>query len=295
MSSVRHSVETHPVAAFVALAFGISWGVPGVVLLVGSVLSTPVSLAGYSPVAYVAVWGPAIAAVSVVWMTDGLDGTKRYLRRVTTVSGTWPWYAAVALGIPLVYLVAALVSARLGGPAVGLGSGWVEPFVVVSLLRLTQGPVEELGWRGFALPLLQRRFSGLGASLVVGFVWSLWHVPALVVSAAEFQRGNGALAVELVRLFVGLTATSVVVTVVYNGTGGSVPLAILFHWLTNLPYPWETASEIPLTQDVVTVLVAVVVATTIGRRYLRRTNLATDVLGPDDSGTDATLGSESVG
>jgi membrane protease YdiL (CAAX protease family) len=79
---------------------------------------------------------------------------------------------------------------------------------------------------------------------------------------------------------VTFVATSMVVTVAFNGSRGSVPPAVLVHWLTNLAYPWESTAAVPLAQDVVGV-VAVVVAATVGRRYLGRTNLATGLFGRD--------------
>ena len=281
-------LQQHPLAAFFVLTFAIAWGVPGVALLVGPALGVTVSVAGYSPLASVAVWAPAIAAVTVVGATRGAEGLRAYARRMVHPSGRWPWYAAVLLGIPGVYLVAALLSAAVGGPPVGVEAGWVAPFVTVSALRLTQGPVEELGWRGFALPLLQRRYSGLTAAVLLGLVWGLWHVPALVVSTAEFARGGEALGVALVRLFVGFVATSVVVTAVYNGSDGDVPMMVLFHWLTNLPYPWERGAGIPVAQDVLTVVVALLVVATLGGRYLGREHLATRVFA--DEGGDSTWG-----
>ena len=278
--ALRERVRRHPLATFFMLAFGVSWGIPGGALLVGPALGIEVSVAGYSPLAYVALWAPAVSAFAVVWAMRGASGVLDYARRVVRPTGTWPWYAAVLLGIPAVYLAATFLAGEVALPS---GSGWLLPFVGVSLLRLTQGPMEELGWRGFALPMLQRRYSGLVAAVVLGVVWALWHAPALLVQAAEFQRdAGGALAVALLRLFASLVATSVVVTVVFNGSDGSVPLAVLFHWLTNLPYPWESGGAIPLTQDVLTVLVALAVAVAFGRQYLGRENVVTRV-SPQDS------------
>jgi hypothetical protein len=276
----RAWLRRHRLAGFFLLTFALSWGVPLLVLAAGPLVGLTASVSGYSPLAFLAVWAPAVSAVAVVGFVDGWPGVRAYGRRVTAVRGQWPWYAAVLLGVPVVYLVAALVASATGGPPVRLGADWLGPFVVVSLLRLTQGPVEEFGWRGFALPLLQRRYSGLVAGVLLGLVWALWHAPALVVSTAEFAR-EGALLPGLVRLFVTLVATSVVVTVVYNGSGGSVPLAVGFHWLTNLAYPWESTSTVPLAQDVVFVLVALLVAVTVGRRYLGREHLATTVYEPE--------------
>lgn len=275
VDGLRRRIRRRPLAAFLLCTFGVSWGVPGVALLVGPALGIPVSVSGYSPLAYVALWAPALAAFGVVWATAGTGGVSDYARRVMRPTGAVRWYAVVVLGVPLAYLVAAAISGEYVVPA---GTGWLLPFAVASLLRLTQGPVEEIGWRGFALPMLQRRYPGWLAAATLGAIWALWHAPALLVQAAEFQReAGGALAFALLRLFATLIATSVVMTVVYNGSDGSVPLAVLFHWMTNLPYPWETGEAIPLAQDVVTVGVAFVVAATLGRRYLGRRNLVTRI------------------
>jgi hypothetical protein len=288
-------LRRHRLAGFFGLTFALSWGVPLAFLSAAPLLPFPVAVSGYTPLAYLAVWAPAVAAVAVVALTEGRAGVRAYVRRVTAVRGRARWYGAVLVGVPLAYLASAVVASATGESVLALppGPGWLSAFVGVTLLRLTQGPVEEFGWRGFALPLLQRRHSGLVAAVVLGLVWALWHTPALVISTAEFAR-VGAFLPGVVRLFVVLVATSVVVTVVFNGSGGSVPLAVLFHWLTNLDYPWESASAVPLAQDLVFVLVAVVVAGTVGRRYLGDEHLATDVFAGEGSasapGESATVG-----
>ncbi|AUV83500.1 hypothetical protein C2R22_19165 [Salinigranum rubrum] len=271
-------LRRHRLAGFFLLTFALSWGVPLLVLAIAPLVGREATVSGYSPLAFLAVWSPAISAFVVVGLVDGRAGVRAYARRVTEVRGGRRWYGAVLVGVPLTYLLAAVVASATGGPPLRLEPGWLGAFVTVSFLRLTQGPVEELGWRGFALPLLQRRYSGLVAGVLLGLVWALWHAPALVIATAEFARG-GPLLPGLVRLFVTLVATSVVVTVVYNGSEGSVPLAVGFHWLTNLAYPWESTTTVPLAQDVVFVLVSLLVAVTVGRRYLGRERLATTVYG----------------
>jgi len=271
------TVRRHLLATFFLLTFAVSWGVPGVLLLLAPTLPFEVTLAGYSPLAFLAVWAPAIAAFVVIGIGYGWDGVRNYTRRVTRVRGRWTWYLAVLVGVPVVYFVAAVLSSMTGRPELRLSDGWLLGFLTVSGLRLTQGPVEELGWRGLALPLLQRRYGGLVAALLLGFVWALWHVPATLIATADFARGGGSLPVALCRLFVGIVATSVVVTAVYNGSRGSVPLTILFHWLTNLDYPWEASAGVPLVQDVLTVIVAVAVVA-FGYRYFGESTLVTDVV-----------------
>lgn len=287
------AVRRHTLVAFFLLTFAISWGIPGAMLLLAPALPFEVSFAGYSPLAFLVVWAPAIAAFVVIGAGHGRSGVRAYVERLGQFRGRWTWYVAVLVGIPAVYFIAAAIDSSLGGPGLGVSDGSLLAFLTVAASRLTQGPVEELGWRGLALPLLQRRFSGFGAALVLGFVWALWHVPATVISAAEFSQAGGSLPLTLFRLFVGLIATSIVVTVVYNGSRGSVPLMVLFHWLTNLEYPWEAGVGIPLTQDVLTVAVAVVVVV-VGRRYLGRDGLVTDVgLGTDRSSFSGELESTS--
>lgn len=284
-------LRAHRLAGFFLLTFALSWGVPVAFLLAAPLLPVAVSVSGYSPLAFLAVWAPALSAFTVVGLTDGRAGLRAYARRVTALRGRWPWYAAVLVGVPLAYLLSALVASATGGPALAVEPGWFSTFVVVALLRATQGPVEELGWRGFALPLLQRRYSGLVSAVLLGLVWALWHAPALVISTAEFAR-VGPLLPGLVQLFVVLVATSVAITVVFNGSRGSVPIAVFFHWLTNLDYPWESTSTVPIAQDVVFVAVATVVALTVGRQYLGDANLATELyLGrdpTDDPGSEQT-------
>jgi membrane protease YdiL (CAAX protease family) len=92
---------------------------------------------------------------------------------------------------------------------------------------LVGGGNEELGWRGFALPRLQRSYSALVASLLIGVGWFAWHLPLFVVAGSS-QAG-----VPVYYYGLAVVALSVVFTWLYNETGGSVLLTMVLHASVN--------------------------------------------------------------
>jgi membrane protease YdiL (CAAX protease family) len=134
------------------------------------------------------------------------------------------WYA-IALGLPVV-LAGAAAGAHLllGGPAVlRVGTlSLLEPVLFVLIIG------EELGWRGYALPRLLARRSALAASLILGLLWGLWHLPTFYVPGAP-QHGLPISAFLLLTM-----AYSVLFTWIYLHTRGSVLIATLFHGAINL-------------------------------------------------------------
>jgi hypothetical protein len=134
--------------------------------------------------------------------------------------------------------------------------------LVVVVVFVLGGPLnEELGWRGFALPALQRQLRPLTASLVLGILWAVWHLPLFWITGAS-QAGTppGWILLQIVCL-------SVLFTWLYNGTDGSLFLALVFHTALNstgavLPLlPAATGSTQAIRFTVaVTVIAAVLVA-----------------------------------
>jgi len=270
-------VIRHPLFAFFLLTFAISWGIPGLLLLLASWGNYDFSIEEYSPLSYLAVWSPAIAAMIIVTTTQGWLGLRQYLRRLLLWRVHWGWYAGILLGIPCANFLAAAFTEATGKNALMVPTVSASSLLVAAWLRLTEGPLEELGWRGLALPLLQRRFSGWQASIILGFVWGLWHVPAIFLGRELGGGTQGNLVLVLLQLFLGFIATAIVMTVVYNATGGSLLLAFLFHWMTNFPYPWETGVDISAMMDLLTVLAASL-AVVLGRNYLGKAHLYTEVI-----------------
>ena len=146
----------------------------------------------------------------------------------------------------------------------------VLPALAAALLI---GPMEEFGWRGVALPLLQRRFTPLLASLLLGAAWGLWHLPAFLLS------GTLQSAWSFGTYFVGVLALSALVTPLFNATRGSLLIPMLFHFQMNGPawpdaQPWENY-----------LFAAVAVAVVLLHRWamLSRAGAVTYVLLPEDA------------
>jgi uncharacterized protein len=132
---------------------------------------------------------------------------------------------------------------------------------------------EEIGWRGFALPHLQADRSALGASIVLGVVWGVWHLP-LYLTGADSRP------LSLFAAWVLITvAASVIYTSIYNGTGGSLLIVVLFHAASNLFLtvflvdPFEDQITRPfLIYVAVTIVAAAAVAAAMGPATLSRTH-----------------------
>lgn len=145
------------------------------------------------------------------------------------------WWAFLILGIPAIVYTGAIFA----GTATEFEfSPWYTVFGALAI-TLVIGPVEEFGWRGLALPLLQRRHSPFMASLILGALWGLWHVPAFLLSGTEQASWS------FPAFFVGVLALAVIVTPMFNAAHGSILIAALFHLQVNGPVwpdaqPWDT-------------------------------------------------------
>ena len=106
-------------------------------------------------------------------------------------------------------------------------------------LALFLGPIEEFGWRGLALPLLQIRFAPFWAGLILGVIWGVWHIPAFLIG------GTPQSAWHFGPNIIGVIAISVILTSMFNAARGSLLIAALCHFQVNNPawleaQPYET-------------------------------------------------------
>ena len=268
-------LDTRALVAFFVLAYALSWSWVIPMAVAHEVVRRGVSWPTHLP----ALLGPAIAALAVTAWTMGRPGVRDLLARMIRwrVAGRW-WLVAVS---PLVFLGLALIVMTVAGkplpdaadfgrfsgiPAIGLAG--------VLLLILIGALGEETGWRGYALPQLQRRFSPLASSLILAVVWFGWHLPQFFVIATYRDSAP----VQYVGMFLGLACGSVVLTWLYNRSGGSILLVALWHGLYNVVSGTQAATG--LLAAVVSTLIMIQGVALIGLEVRARRHGRPSVLGP---------------
>ncbi len=141
----------------------------------------------------------------------------------------------VIFAIPAIVYAGAAIKGTMNDPFPF--SPWYDVIPALAL-ALFLGPIEEFGWRGFALPLLQRKFAPFWAGLILGIIWMIWHTPAFLLSGTP-QSGW-----SFAPFFVGGVASSLIFTALFNSTRGSLLFAVLLHFQMNNPIwpdaqPWD--------------------------------------------------------
>ena len=206
LPSILGVVSRHPLATFFVLAYAFAWW---------PVLPFEGRLFPH---------GPFIAVLIVLALTEGRPGIGRLLRRL----GHWRvgigWYA-IAITLPIaVHVGASILVIALGAPAPTLAQvpNWSALALTVVVLLVMGGQWEEPGWRGYGQPGLEAGRSALTAALLLGLIGIGWHFPLML---------NGLLPWS--ELLV-IPALFVMWAWAYNSTGGSLLIAVLFHFASNL-------------------------------------------------------------
>lgn len=169
------------------------------------------------------------AASILVYRQDGPLGVKELLKRAFDFKRIRSaiWYLPTFLLMPVIFLLSFSTQRLMGVPVPAPQFSLAAPFVLF-LVFFTAASCEELGWSGYAIDPLQERYGALGASLLLGAVWALWHLIPLLSA----QRSL----VWIAWWALGTLALRVIITWLYNNTGQSVFIAILFHTMFNLTW-----------------------------------------------------------
>lgn len=226
-STIKRWITENQLTSFFLLAFGYTWLFQILVVLLAS--SKADKLAFYIP----SIYGPTISALTICLILGGFSRLSEFLRRSLFRRVSLLWYLVALLGIAVLLVLIRITHGylfptipvdpvQLPSPIFSLFTGY--------LIGLFFGPFgEELGWRGFALPLLQKRMNALAASLLLGVIWWAWHLPQLLLPELRWAVGGMPILLYLLMMVPG----SILATWLFNNTNGSVLLTILFHGSLN--------------------------------------------------------------
>jgi membrane protease YdiL (CAAX protease family) len=226
MSAFKRIIRDRPLLSFFLLAYAVSWAIwwPAVLASFGWIDPVParhLHLAGGL--------GPMVAAIVVTSLAGGQPALARLAKRTAT-GRVW---IVIALLIPSgLFLIAIAIIAVFYGHAIewaniGRSAEFPElPRPVYWLANVIfYGFGEEVGWRGFALPRLQSHASALRASLALSLGWAGWHAPLFAFSPGLSGLGFAGVC----GWFVSLVLGSILLTWLFNSSGGSIGAVAFFH------------------------------------------------------------------
>lgn len=231
----RNIIQRNPLISFFLLVFALTW--PFLIVdALGSrgVFSFRLSI----PLLIITGYMPTLAALIVTGMTKGRAGIQALFGKllIARVGLRWYLFAIFAFGA---LCVAAILLTNLSGVSSDLPflskntpsfSNPVEFVLNILLLFVITGIVngEELAWRGYALPKLQEKYSALNSSLILGVIWTMFHLPLFFTLTGSSQAHE-----SFLSFLIGTVSLTVLFTWMYNHTRGSVLLAYLLHAGTN--------------------------------------------------------------
>jgi membrane protease YdiL (CAAX protease family) len=267
---------------FFVLVFVISWAfwIPAALAAQGSIrFPVPPTVAGL-----VGAYSPSLIGILLTAIYQGRKGLGVLFRRLGLVRVGIGWYLFVLLWPAIHSLVVTGLATLLGyaapdfnnppvlreypAPPEAFSAGFLPLLPMVFITQLLGSSLgEELGWRGYATPRLQGRSSSLLASIILGAVWGLWHLPRLL----PLQWSTFA------WFMVSIIITTILYTWVFNNTRGSLWPVLLFHTSQAVTTLFLAATDAPwLSFLVEAALVAMVVLIYGHARLSRRTVLKTE-------------------
>jgi membrane protease YdiL (CAAX protease family) len=207
--------------AFFALSYVVTWAA-FITVARWVPVQTP---AGYTLV-LLGAYTPGIVALFLTERTEGSRGVRTLLRRILIADVPARLYVLALTYMVVIKLTAAVLHRVVAGewPQFG-GSLAIIPLAIAFSTPFQAG--EEIGWRGFALPRLADRYGLRIASMVLGVIWAVWHLPQFYIAGADtYHQSFLVWALQVV-------AISIALAWLYAKSGSSLLLVMLMHSAIN--------------------------------------------------------------
>ncbi len=227
-----HAFFRKPLFAYFVLSYAFFWGFLALIVALLGMLQLPSDAMPAWALSFIVVlgsWTPNLAAVTVTGVLTGREGIRQLLAKFFVYRIAVRWYVVALLPFVLAFGVAGLYRSSAesspGNAALSLGS--IAGLLILNLVQGATG--EEAGWRGLALPRLQAALGPTMASLVLGLIWSFWHLPLWLLSGYS----GSDLMVYVLAHGVTLVSLTFLITWISNRTPGSLVPVVLTHFAFN--------------------------------------------------------------
>ncbi len=223
-------LKKYPILSFIIITFILTYGL-GIPfnMWISQNLSLPSPIDIYLP-RLITVISPGLSALILMWSNNEKIELKRFLPKIGA--------NYIYILIPTLTLILSIVTLVLGGTTFGLlftilQDNWEQLFIHLILQILIIGIGEEMGWRSWLLPKLNRKYSLLKAMILVLIIWTIWHFPIL------FQESE----ILIPWLFI-ITGATIILTWAWKKFGNNILLFAVIHGSINFPqFFWENQAN----------------------------------------------------
>ena len=234
-----HWIKQNPIISYFIIAYTVSWSfeIP-LALFQQRIISVQIPMWLH----YFVALGPLSAALIMTYLAEGRPGLRNLFARIFKWRVDARYYGFALLAPVALFAFACLLNRLLTGdwpPLTLLGEvdylPYLTPLGALGIWIITFGLGEETGWRGYALPHLQKKWSATTATLILGILWAGWHLPMFFYRDTYMKMGI----IGFPMLVLSLLCAAMIFTWLYNSTKGSLWIVIIFHAVFN----WLTANE----------------------------------------------------
>jgi membrane protease YdiL (CAAX protease family) len=269
MSRAFHRLRRRPLVGFFVLANAITW-----LCMLPMLLNLSQQTKILSVLPSLAVYGPLLAALVVAGASEGLPGLRDLWHRATKWRVAVRWYA-------IVFFLPVAVNALAVGISLPFVGSWRNRLTAIGQLydpilllpgQLLTGGLEEPGWRGYALPRLEERFSSVRSSWILGALWALWHLPyalAKYASPSTTMADLGFIAAVEIMGVARILGWTFLFTWVYDNTESALLTLLLHAWINTVDTYAVSAFPYLLTGVLLNVLPCCIVAPFLITRAFR--------------------------
>lgn len=239
---MKNNKSSHQLWQFFLATFLFSWllWLPGILITYKLISPSPNLISISNVLKWIGGIGPSLVALFLIIRDEGKKGVKKIFNRVIALKLGY-WYLPVFLIIPISVVAAHLLNilffdASFPQSSLLLEYWWI-PFIF--LIFVVMQFSEELGWRGYALDRLQKRWNATFSSLLLGVIWAFWHLPMFfIIGFGQYDNQ-----IPYGHFFITIVLVSVLITWLQNNTKGSLVPAFILHAMINL-----TGEVLPLAK-----------------------------------------------